>query len=383
MESKYNTGVPMDINELSEEELKDAFHEWAEGSQALEQLLNEGYKQGLISLACCAGHEEKKSRPYIIYNLENDNAKKIALNIAKKLLESGLDCDVDLSASYKFENMKYNLNINELYIMTQKENGNEVFELMLSTIKETVLDEIVLPESIKELPQNELLDKELLEEMDKIAKAEANKIRIDINELSEEEIKKGIHEWARNSKTLENVFVNGYERGLLPSRYEVDLYEETTFLYELNDEVSKKMAIVVAQELVDSDLDCFVVFEDNFVLNEEYPEQYPEKDIMGLCIQVNKENKEAIFNIMSKAIKEANIDNVKLPQSYEEIPYKEYKDYFHIEDKEFIDKSITTQQIGKATANAPITDKQEAEKVENEENTKDNIKKGEEIGDDN
>ena len=109
MESKYNTGVPMDINELSEEELKDAFHEWAEGSQALEQLLNEGYKQGLISLACCAGHEEKKSRPYIIYNLENDNAKKIALNIAKKLLESGLDCDVDLSASYKFENMKCDL----------------------------------------------------------------------------------------------------------------------------------------------------------------------------------------------------------------------------------------------------------------------------------
>ena len=41
MNIKYNTGHPIDINELSEEERKIAFHEWAEGSPGLEKLLND------------------------------------------------------------------------------------------------------------------------------------------------------------------------------------------------------------------------------------------------------------------------------------------------------------------------------------------------------
>ena len=41
MKSKYNTGHPIDINELTDEERKNAFHEWAEGSQSLERLLNQ------------------------------------------------------------------------------------------------------------------------------------------------------------------------------------------------------------------------------------------------------------------------------------------------------------------------------------------------------
>ena len=46
-------------------------------------------------------------------------------------------------------------------------------------------------------------------------------------------------------------------------------------------------------------------------------------------------------------------------------------------------KQLTTQQIGKATINVPTTAKVEAEQVENDENTKDNVKEGEEVGDDN
>ena len=46
-------------------------------------------------------------------------------------------------------------------------------------------------------------------------------------------------------------------------------------------------------------------------------------------------------------------------------------------------KELTTQQIGKATINVPTTAKVEAEQVENDENTKDNVKEGEEVGDDN
>ena len=46
-------------------------------------------------------------------------------------------------------------------------------------------------------------------------------------------------------------------------------------------------------------------------------------------------------------------------------------------------KQLTTQQIGKATINAPTAAKVEAQQVENRENTKDNVREGEEVRDDN
>lgn len=51
--------------------------------------------------------------------------------------------------------------------------------------------------------------------------------------------------------------------------------------------------------------------------------------------------------------------------------------------EESISKKISTKKIGQATINVPTTTKKEAEQVENGENTRDNIKEGEEVGDDN
>ena len=51
--SQYNTGVPIPLAELSDEERRTAMHEWADGSASLEQLLNESYDNGLLSHACC------------------------------------------------------------------------------------------------------------------------------------------------------------------------------------------------------------------------------------------------------------------------------------------------------------------------------------------
>jgi len=105
---------------------------------------------------------------------------------------------------------------------------------------------------------------------------------------------------------------------------------------------------------------------------------------------------------------------------YFEILYPEYKDMSHeeqgkaLKDKEFIRdnlnrielmyqnarsngispeeaikgaielrKKISAKKIGQATINTPTTAKREAEQVENGENTRDNIKEGEEVGDDN
>ena len=79
MKSKYNTGVPMDINKLSDEERQMAFHEWAEGSEALEQWLNQGYERGFLSHACCGGDT---GHPYISYDLHDEQSRKIAMIIA-------------------------------------------------------------------------------------------------------------------------------------------------------------------------------------------------------------------------------------------------------------------------------------------------------------
>lgn len=93
MKSKYNTGVPMDISKLSDEERKQAFHEWAEGSEALERLLIVGYNRGFLSHACCGGDT---GHPYISYDLEDEYSRKMAISVAEQLVNSELDCSVSI-----------------------------------------------------------------------------------------------------------------------------------------------------------------------------------------------------------------------------------------------------------------------------------------------
>lgn len=72
----------------------------------------------------------------------------------------------------------------------------------------------------------------------------------------------------------------------------------------------------------------------------------------------------------------------KVNQGFEDLGINEYKiDLEHIPTAR--EYRITTQQIGKATIYAPTVAKKEAEQVENGENTRDNIIKGEEVGDGN
>ncbi len=85
MESKYNTGIPIDINELPEEERQIAFHEWADGLPALENLLKEAYNKSFLSHGCCGGDSGK---PYIDFQLNDEYSRKMAMVIAKRLVES-------------------------------------------------------------------------------------------------------------------------------------------------------------------------------------------------------------------------------------------------------------------------------------------------------
>lgn len=174
MKSKYNTGEPIDINELTEEERKLAFHEWAEGSEALEQLLNEGYQKGFLSHACCGGDT---GRPYICYNLDNDYSRKMAMAVAEKLVNSDLDCKVDFTSDFVYteeeykdirehllktfpedfskENMPDSRCITEMNVQTKMENREEVFGAMSKSIREAELDKVKLPQSEADIPKKE------------------------------------------------------------------------------------------------------------------------------------------------------------------------------------------------------------------------------------
>lgn len=174
MKSKYNTGHPIDINKLTEEERRIAFHEWAEGSPGLEKLLNEGYKKGFLSRACCAGHEGG-CEPYIMYDLDDENSRKMAMSIAEKLVKSDVDCEVTLCndflqteeeyrkmrehliktfpEDFKEENYSPTRTITRLHIQMKKESREEVFKIIAKYIKEAELDKVKLPKSEEEIPR--------------------------------------------------------------------------------------------------------------------------------------------------------------------------------------------------------------------------------------
>jgi len=150
---KYNTGVPIDIKKLKEDERKTAFHEWAEGSEALETLLTEGYKKGFLSHACCSGDT---GRPYIDYELNDDNSRKIAIWIAEQLVASDLNCQVTIHDNFLLNESDPKTfptrDIISLNVQTLIENREEVFNKMVSAIRELEIEKINLPRTVANIP---------------------------------------------------------------------------------------------------------------------------------------------------------------------------------------------------------------------------------------
>lgn len=161
MDKKYNTGQPIDIETLSKDELKEAFHEWAEGCDLLEELLIEGYNKGLFSKACCSGDNVL---PYIAYKLENNNARKLAIYIARQLVESDLDCKVTVYDDFwlnKEDPERFpEKEIYELVILTHSYNRDEIFELIIKSIKEANIENIELPTEESEIPRKDFKKRE-------------------------------------------------------------------------------------------------------------------------------------------------------------------------------------------------------------------------------
>lgn len=135
-ERKYNNGKPIRIQDLNPEEIENAIHEWAEGSESLEKLLKECYKNGIYSYACCTGGGGKHCKtPYVSYELYDDKSIKSALYIAQKLKESKMNCDISFYGDEWFRKQFPDSPI-EFRIETLVENRDEVFEKMLEVLGE-------------------------------------------------------------------------------------------------------------------------------------------------------------------------------------------------------------------------------------------------------
>ena len=69
----YNNGKSQDIGIIND--CESAIKDFSEGNLYLEKLLLECYNLGIKTNACCAGHKEKESLPYISFTYaENKNA---------------------------------------------------------------------------------------------------------------------------------------------------------------------------------------------------------------------------------------------------------------------------------------------------------------------
>lgn len=161
MKSKYNTGSPIDIATLTKRERKKAFHEWAEGSVALEKLLNTGYKKRFPSLACCGGDT---GHPYICYDLNDDRSRKMAVAVANKLVESSHDCQITIYDNFMLNDAYPETyparGITRLHVEALLSNKEEVFNMMSDTIKHANLKNIELPTEPSQLPVKSFKPKE-------------------------------------------------------------------------------------------------------------------------------------------------------------------------------------------------------------------------------
>lgn len=82
--------------------------------------------------------------------------------------------------------------------------------------------------------------------------------------------------------------------------------------------------------------------------------------------------KDRMFILKNLEAIEAQLD---APENAEKSPEEKIKAAI-----ESVNREITTREIGKATINAPTVDKMDAERVENQEITKDKSREGEELG---
>lgn len=158
MSSKYNTGVPIDLDSLDESELAQAFYEWAEGSQALEDLFYVCHENGIKTWASDAhivssyytkgelGIEdgdpdaivEYPAMPYISFVL--DEQSENYMSSIYEIMKSRKDVEMMMQLS-STEDPPSMFNI-----YTNPDNRDEIFSLLSKNIGEIKLKTVISPQ---------------------------------------------------------------------------------------------------------------------------------------------------------------------------------------------------------------------------------------------
>ena len=158
MSSKYNTGVPIDLDSLDESELAQAFHEWAEGSKALEDLFYACHENGIKTWASDAhtvssyftnrelGIEdgdpdaivEYPAMPYISFVL--DDQSENYMSSIYEIMKSRKDVEMMMQLS-STEDPPSMFNI-----YTNPDNRDEIFSLLSENIREIKLKTVISPQ---------------------------------------------------------------------------------------------------------------------------------------------------------------------------------------------------------------------------------------------
>ena len=142
----FNTGISIDIDEISDEDKKRAFHEWAEGSKELEELLFVCYESGLATVGCCCGDPERHPKmielidPEGNHYFEKNHVRTYISIIIKDNQMHYMQAIYDKLKSTK-QNIKLRLFRDPddgkiiFSVFPELEIGDEVFSLICETVK--------------------------------------------------------------------------------------------------------------------------------------------------------------------------------------------------------------------------------------------------------
>lgn len=77
--SEFNSGVPVEVENIPKEKMYQAIHEWAEGSEVLEKCLITAYENGLKTKVCCRGYHEIENPDLFCFRFFNNQLDALAL----------------------------------------------------------------------------------------------------------------------------------------------------------------------------------------------------------------------------------------------------------------------------------------------------------------
>ena len=148
--SKYNDGHSIDIDSLTDEELKEAMVEWAEGDEAMYRLLWALYNSGIKTSGCHAGRG-----PYMGIEYDKDQKDVLTVIMNSVLLAKSSQVFVRAEGSNPFSGPNW---YKPGIIVGSDTDSEAVADKQFDLLTKIVNKEISMPSKIDISPLLELLD---------------------------------------------------------------------------------------------------------------------------------------------------------------------------------------------------------------------------------